>query len=81
MKITARVDFISDDDVHVVATILKDGVEFGTCIFDKRALLAENDDIKYEIRKAVREVIIANELSSAAVTEIELEKIDLTLRG
>ena len=81
MELTIKIDDIKDDDVHVIATIYKDGKAYGRRVFEKHQLVEETDDLEYEIRKAVREVLIAKSSDTAADIKVELEKTALTIRG
>jgi len=81
MNLTIKIDQIKDDDVHIIATIYKDGQPYGRRVYDKKQIINEVDDLEYEIKKAVRELLIIGAEKTAAELKTDIEKTALTLRG
>ena len=81
MILTIKIDDIKDDDVHVVATVYSDGKEFGRRVYDKKQIVNEVDNVEYEIKKAVREILISNSDKTAIEQKTAIEKTALNLRG
>jgi hypothetical protein len=81
MELTIKVQDIKDDDVHVIVDVYKDGKISDRRIFDKAQIINEVDDVEYEIRKAVREILILNSDKTATEQKTALDEIALNLRG
>lgn len=81
MTLTFKITQLKADDVHIIADVFNGEEKLGRYVFDVDQVLKEKDDLNYEIRKAVREFLLANSALKAEEKIVELEKAVISIRG